>query len=64
MLVERNFIDKFNPKKIWIVKRYSCGHYYVNQQIAGKVFYRKFQRTTKYHLNDIGVFSMEEINHE
>jgi len=37
--------DRFNARKVWIVKRSKCGHYYVNQKIDGRIFYSKFTRT-------------------
>lgn len=39
--------DKYNPNKVWIVKRYKCGHYYVNQEICGRLFYHRFTRMKK-----------------
>lgn len=39
--------DKYNPDKIWIIKRYNDGHYVANQEISGKLFYKSFQRITK-----------------
>lgn len=45
--------DKYNPEKIWIIKRSKCGHYYINQKICGKVFYSRFQRVTKSLINGI-----------
>lgn len=46
-------IDKFNPEKIWIIKHYRCGHYYINQTICNKKFYKGFVKTTKKHINEI-----------
>lgn len=45
--------DKYNPHKVWIIKRYNCGHYAVNQEICGKIFYKGFQRMTKRHINEV-----------
>lgn len=49
--------DRYNPIKVWIVKRDSNGHYYMNQEIAGKLFYSKYVRTTKKYLISIGVLN-------
>lgn len=48
-------LDKFNLDKVWIVKRYSCGTFYVNQEIKGKRFNRRATRMTKQALNEIGI---------
>jgi len=45
--------DMHNHDKVWIIKRYRCGHYYVNQEICGRLFYPKFQRMTKEQINSI-----------
>lgn len=29
--------DKYNPDKVWMIKRYLCGTFYVNQEIKGYV---------------------------
>lgn len=47
--------DKYNPIKVWVIKITNCGHYYVNQKIAGKLFNKKFQKTTKAKLLEIGL---------
>ena len=49
--------DKYNPDKVWIIKRYKDGHYVATQEIKGKLqrfysaktkrYYTKFQRITK-----------------
>lgn len=26
--------DKYNPDKVWMIKRYLCGTFYVNQEIS------------------------------
>lgn len=46
--------DRFNENKVWLVKRYKSGNYYINQEICGKTFYKKFVRSTAKHLT--GVF--------
>lgn len=48
-------VDKYNPDKIWIVKRYKSGNYYINQKIKGNKFYKSFQRSTAKSLRDIGL---------
>ena len=45
--------DRHNRGKVWIIKRYRCGHYYVNQEICGRLFYPRFQRMTKRYINSI-----------
>lgn len=45
--------DKFNKNKIWIIKKYKCGHYYLNQEIYGISYYHGFQRVTKKYLKQI-----------
>lgn len=47
--------DCFNPLKIWVIKKTKCRHFYVNQKIAGRLFYRKFQKMTKKQLIDTGL---------
>ena len=46
--------DKYNPIKIWIIKRYKSGNYYMQQEIKGRLQGR-FVKTTKSHLREIGV---------
>lgn len=48
-------IDKYNYDKVWIIKKYKSGHYYINQQIKDKLFYKKFQQCTKKYLLSIGL---------
>lgn len=31
--------DHWNPRKVWLIKHYADGHYGINQEIAGRVFY-------------------------
>lgn len=45
--------DRFNSKKVWLIKRYPSGNYYINQEICGKTFYDGFVRVTKKFLADI-----------
>jgi len=35
-----------NKTKVYWVKRYSNGHYYLNQSVMGKQFYRRWIRTS------------------
>lgn len=34
-------------RKVWLIKRYADGHYAINQEVGGRVFYSSFQRATK-----------------
>ena len=45
--------DPWDTNKAWIVKRYADGHYALNEEIGGKPFYAKFQRTTLRHINQL-----------
>ena len=36
--------DKYNPDKVWMIKRYLCGTFYVNQEIKGQKFYDRDRR--------------------
>lgn len=38
--------DKYNASKVWIIKRYDSGNYYLNQEVKGRKQYRSFVRTT------------------
>lgn len=40
-------MDKWNTRKVWLIKRYADGHYAINQEVGGRVFYSRFQRATK-----------------
>lgn len=39
--------DKWNPRKVWLIKRYADGHYAINQEVGGRVLYTSFSRVTK-----------------
>ncbi len=45
--------DPYNPNKVWLVKRYPSGNYYINQEICGRTFYHGFVRTTAKHLAEL-----------
>lgn len=47
--------DRFNPDKIWVLRRYTSGNYYVNQEIKGQRMYNKDRRMTAKFLKSIGV---------
>lgn len=49
--------DKYNVNKVWLIKRYKCGTYYFNQEIAGNVFNKAFIQVTKRYLKNIGIFA-------
>jgi hypothetical protein len=48
-------VDKYNENKIWIVKKYSHSEIYLNQEINGKLFYNKYQKSSKKNLKNIGI---------
>jgi|GEM_PF-4751446 len=45
--------DPFNPSKVWVVKHYGCGNYYVNQEVCGRQFNHRYVRVTLRHLRDV-----------
>lgn len=45
--------DRHNLNKVWIIKRYPSGNYYLNQEICGRIFYNGFVRTTAKHLAEL-----------
>lgn len=48
--------DKYNPDKVWMIKRYLCGTFYVNQEIKGQKFYDRDRRAEiKKRMQDKGV---------
>ena len=53
--MKTKIVDKYNSSKVWIVKRYECGNYYYNQENSGRMLNKKFTRTTKAFLVELGV---------
>ena len=45
--------DKWNSNKVWIIKRYADGHFYLNQEINGKLFYSRWARTSRSYLEKL-----------
>lgn len=45
--------DRFNSRKVWVVKRYKSGNYYLNQEICSQTFYNGFVRVTRKFLAEI-----------
>lgn len=43
-------IDRWNPRKVWLIKRYADGHFTLNQEVGGRVLYSGYTRTTKAHI--------------
>ena len=39
--------DKHDKNKVYCIKRYADGHYYGNETINGKLFYKKWFRIRK-----------------
>ena len=31
-------VDKWNPRKVWLIKRYADGHYAINQEVRRSCF--------------------------
>ena len=52
----------WNPAKDWVVTRTAQGKYYTNQMINGKLFYKKFTRTTKYSVSEATCRTTTELN--
>lgn len=40
-------VDSWNSCKVWLIKHYADGHYFINQEIGGRVLYSKYQRANK-----------------
>ena len=40
-------VDKWNPRKVWLIKRYADGHYAINQEVGGRVSAFQGLDTTK-----------------
>ena len=47
-------VDKYNPNKSYIIKKYKSGNYYFNQSIDGIEIYPRYQKTSKEALRLIG----------
>ena len=74
MVTITKYRDKYNPRKIWLIKKSSCSHYYINQVIEGKHttkhkellkgkrYYKGYTRVTKQFIKNIGIFDMERID--
>lgn len=48
------FQDQFNDKKVWVIRKYSSGNFYMNQEISGRLFNKKFTRVTKSKIKELG----------
>ncbi len=47
----------YNHNKIFLIKKYQCGHYYLNQEVCGYVFNRRYVRTSKRWIEEIFKYS-------
>lgn len=45
--------DRHNKDKVWLIKRYPSGNYYINQEICGRTFYNGYVRTTAKHIAEL-----------
>ena len=52
-MILRNVVDEWNENKVWVIKKYSDGHYYLNQEIKGVMFYKAFRRVTLKWIREI-----------
>lgn len=43
----------YDSNKVYVVKRYGCGHYYLNEEIDGKLFYNRFVKTSRHWVNEL-----------
>lgn len=54
--------DFYNPAKVWVVMRDGQRKYSVNQMINGKLFYKKFSKTSKYRVSELVFKTPQELN--
>lgn len=43
----------YNHNKIFLIKRYPCGHYYLNQEVCGFVFNGRYVRVSRRWIEEI-----------
>lgn len=48
-----NVQDNRNLDKIWVIRKTSCSHFYVNQMIKGRYFYPRYTRMRLKDLKEI-----------
>lgn len=46
-------VDRWNPRKVWLIKRYADGHFALNQEVGGRVLYSHFTRASKQRIDEI-----------
>lgn len=54
--------DFYNPAKVWVVTRDGQRKYSVNQMVNGRLFYKKFSRTSKYRVSELVFKTFDELN--
>lgn len=47
----------YDSSKVYVIKRYECGHYYLNQEISGILFNKRFVKTSRYWINELLKFN-------
>lgn len=52
---ETRITDQYNSGKVWIIRHYTTGHYYINQEIKGRLLNKRFIRRTKKQLTEMGL---------
>ena len=45
--------DFYNPNKVWVIKKTRCRHYFLNQEICGRMHNKRYVRVSKKHLLDV-----------
>lgn len=43
---------KYNPLKVYLVKVYSDRHRYINQEVNGRIFNKRWARSTEKHIKE------------
>lgn len=47
----------YSNSKVYVIKRYKCGHYYLNEEISGFLFNRRFVKTSKHWITELLKFN-------
>ena len=47
----------YNSNKVYVIKHYKCGHYYLNEEISNFLFNRRFVKTSKHWIKELLKFN-------